>query len=221
MSSACADVTLEFSEEEMLVSSHTLRLASPVFEGMFASAMEEARNKRVKVDISSKEDFAGFYDLLLPGRWSPSKVTKTNVDALLVLSDYYQVEFLKAACEVKLASLPATIPRLLQAHKHGLKKQYARCVQALAQADSKEFLSTEDLKALEANSDIYLDLALAMRHNVLKLTLRFAEVKEMKDRIEFARLKAWSNIPQSVLEGGRRVDQMVDHILQSLLKLLQ
>ena len=68
---------------------------------------------------------------MLPGSWSPRKLNEANVDELLVLSEYYQVEFLKAACEDCLIALPATSARLLQAHRHDLKKQYARCVVVL------------------------------------------------------------------------------------------
>lgn len=161
MSVAYADVTLEFDGDEMNACSQVLRLASPVFDGMLASAMEEARNKRIKVDIVSKPVFATFYKLTLPGKWSPSEVTKANVDRLLVLSDYYQVEFLKSVCEDLLIALPATVSLLLQARKHGLSKQYARCVREVAHDDS-----LEELKPLEATPEVLMDVAVVMRQHM-------------------------------------------------------
>ena len=36
-----------------------------------------------------------------------------NVDALVAMCDYYQVAFIKAACEDVLLRLPLNVPRLL------------------------------------------------------------------------------------------------------------
>merc|ERR1719210_2209044 len=139
----------------MQVSSAMLRFASPVFDAMFRSEMAETASKRIKVDASSRAAFATFYQLMLPGAWSPSKINEMNVDELLVLSDYYQVEFLKVACEDVLLSLPVTAPRIIQAKTFGLRKQYSHCVDAFACPNCKE-----DLTSLQGAPDILMDLVL-------------------------------------------------------------
>mmetsp|Transcript_86399 Transcript_86399/g.252840 ORF Transcript_86399/g.252840 Transcript_86399/m.252840 type:complete len:215 (-) Transcript_86399:57-701(-) len=161
MSGAGEDLTVEFNEGQMVVCSQVLRLASPVFAAMLASEMDEAVSKRVKVEVSSKEQFAGFYKLLLPGSWDPSQVTVRNVDFLLALSDYYQVEFVKQGCEARLNVLTATVPRLIQAQRHGLQKQYGRCLQEVAQKASQK-----DLKALEATPGILMEVTFEMRRQM-------------------------------------------------------
>ena len=126
---------------------------------MIASGMKEARQKSIRVEVASAQDFDFFYSLLLPGAWSPHMVTENNVDALLTISDYYQVGFIREGCEATLLLLPVAMERLLQAHRHGLTKQCERCVHSLA-ADFTE----EDLaKIREASPELLLQAASAMR----------------------------------------------------------
>ena len=137
------DVRLEFGGDAgsfMLASSHLLRLASPVFNRMLQSGMREARQSVIKVDVASKEEFITFYSLLGLWAWSADKVTEENVDSFLAISDYYQVDIIKQTCENLLLSLPSTGTRLLQAHKHNLKRQYQRCITDLSQKSTKEDL---------------------------------------------------------------------------------
>ena len=112
------DVLLDFGEESMRVSSVLLRLASPVFNRMLESGMKEAQQRVIKLDVAvaTKQDFESFYALLGPGAWSMEKVSEDNIDGLLSMSDYYQVDFMKDACIKMLDHLPVTGNRLLQAH---------------------------------------------------------------------------------------------------------
>ncbi|CAE7299388.1 bath-42 [Symbiodinium natans] len=148
-----SDIELHFGVDSMRASSALLRAASPVFDGMLGAGMAEAQQRVIKVEVASKTDFELFYRLLFPAS-RKGKVGKKNVDALLAISDYYQVDFLKEACEKKLLRLPATVDRLIQAHKHGLKRQYQRCLSALA-LESK----AEDMARIRHfSADILLDL---------------------------------------------------------------
>lgn len=85
-----------------------------------------------QVEIATKEEFDEFYKLLKPGVWTPELITDKNADSLLAISDYYGVKFITKACEKKLAELPVTARRLVQAHKHNLKAQSKRCLEGLA-----------------------------------------------------------------------------------------
>mmetsp|Transcript_50017 Transcript_50017/g.100699 ORF Transcript_50017/g.100699 Transcript_50017/m.100699 type:complete len:215 (-) Transcript_50017:160-804(-) len=171
---AWADVTLEFEgEEEYSAPSQVLSIASPVFAGMLESGMAEARNKRIKVSNASRTEFASFCELLMPGAWSPAKLTKENLDGILTLSDYYQVDFLKAACEAALLAHPVTVPRLVQAHTHGLKKQYERCIKALAQWGCEE-----ELTPLEEHPRILMELTLKMRASGAELHQKMQKMQD-------------------------------------------
>ncbi|CAE7254519.1 ANK1 [Symbiodinium natans] len=153
-----SDVALDFGEESMPASSVLLRLASPVFNRMLESDMKEAQQKVIKVDVAvaTKQDFQVFYALLGPGAWSTDKVTEDSVDGLLSISDYYQVDFIKEACLKKLANLPVTAQRFVQANKHGLKRQRDRCLHELARRGGEEEL----VMLHTANSDLLLEVAL-------------------------------------------------------------
>ena len=137
-----------------------LRLASPVFNRMLESGMKEAQLSTIKVDVAvaTKKQFQVFYALLGPGAFSFDKVTKDNIDGLLSISDYYQVDFVKEACIKKLADLPVTAHRFMQAHKHGLKRQRDRCLHELARAGEEK-----ELVSLSARTDLLLEVALKKR----------------------------------------------------------
>mmetsp|Transcript_98385 Transcript_98385/g.234222 ORF Transcript_98385/g.234222 Transcript_98385/m.234222 type:complete len:197 (+) Transcript_98385:62-652(+) len=156
-----SDVLLDFGEASMRVSSVLLRLASPVFNRMLESGMKEAQLSTIKVDVAvaTKTQFQVFYALLGPGAFSFDKVTKDNIDGLLSISDYYQVDFVKEACIKKLGELPVTAHRFMQAHKHGLKRQRERCLHELARAGEEGEL----VLLHTANSDLLLEVALKKR----------------------------------------------------------
>lgn len=150
-----SDLLLDFGGDTMPAVSQLLRLASPVFNRMLVSNMKEAQKSIIKVEVASKTEFKIFYDLLEPCSWSKDKISKANVDALLAISDYYQVDVVKQGCEQFLLGLPATGDRLLQAHKHGLNKQYQRCIVSIAEAGTKD-----DLLILHGHPDVLLEVAL-------------------------------------------------------------
>ncbi|CAE7020766.1 unnamed protein product [Symbiodinium sp. CCMP2456] len=160
-----SDVVLHFGVDPMPANSALLRLASPVFNRMLASGMKEAQQGVIEVDVASKKEFITFYNLLGPWAWSRDKVTEANVDSLLAISDYYQVEIIKQTCEDLLLTLPPSGARLLQAKKHGLNRQYLRCVDAVAKSRTQENL--EMLR--QAEPDIILDVALKMQHMLNQL----------------------------------------------------
>ena len=158
-----SDVLLDFGGDTMPVGSQLLRLASPVFNRMLVSGMKEAQQSIIKVEVASKKDFKIFYDLLEPFSWSNDKISEASVDALLAISDYYQVDVVKQGCEQFLLDLPATGDRLLQAHKHGLNKLYQSCIVSIAEAGTKD-----DLLVLHGHPDILLEVALKQQEQKQK-----------------------------------------------------
>ncbi|CAE7195485.1 bath-38 [Symbiodinium natans] len=167
------DVVLEFDGASKPVCSALLRLASPVFDRMLGSGMQEAQQGSIKVEVATPGDFDLFYSLLLPGEWSPDLVTEKNVDALLGLSDYYQVRFIKKGCEKRLLQSPVTKARLMQAHRHGLKEQCTRCVDSLA-----ALLTEQDLVEIgNASPELLLQVALAVRKQALTMQRRVDELE--------------------------------------------
>ena len=78
------DLVLDFGVDSMPACSSFLRAASPVFNRMLQSGMQESQQGTVKVEVAKKEEFAIFYSLLWPGEWSRDKVTEANVDSLLL-----------------------------------------------------------------------------------------------------------------------------------------
>ena len=191
-----SDVFLDFGVDSMPASSVLLRLASPVFNRMIQSGMKEAQQSIIKVEVVSKQDFEIFYNLLGPAAWSADKVTEKNVDALLAASDYYQVGFLKTACEDKLLALPASGHRLLQAHKHGLKRQHQRCIDSLGKGSTKG-----DLTTLRQAPDILLEVALR-KQELLGLALKLQEsLRTMRPDIQESSDIMAKNIPAFAVEN--------------------
>lgn len=184
----CSDMVLVFGEaggeSEMPVHSVLLRLASPVFEAMLSTDMAEKESRRVRVEAASFEDFAEFYKFLLPLRGRTMKLSESNVDSMLAISDYYQVEPLKEECAAVLEGLPVSVPRLLQAHRHGLRRQYERCAEAIGQCFHKH-----DLTLLSRHTDILMDVVLrsqlcyaAMQDRLTKICALRSEVLKARDR---------------------------------------
>ena len=164
---------LEFDGETKRVCSAVLCLASPVFRGMLRAGMKEAHKKSVRVEVATPKDFELFYGLLLPGEWNLDAVTEKNVDALLGISDYYQVGFVKKGCEQRLLELPVTMVRLLQAERHGLKQQCERCINSLA----AEFTEEDLVKIGKAAPDLLLRAAQAVRREALSKQHRINQLE--------------------------------------------
>lgn len=160
-----SDVVLHFGVDSMPANSALLRLASPVFNRMFTSGMKEAQQGVIEVDVASKKEFITFYNLLGNWSWSRDKVTEANVDSLLAISDYYQVEIIKQTCEDLMLTLPPTGARLLQAKKHGLNRQYLRCIDVMAKRSTRN-----DLEMLrQSEPDILLDVAIKKQNMLNQL----------------------------------------------------
>ena len=180
-----SDVRLEFGEkgeDSMPANSALLRLASPVFNRMFTSGMKEAQQGVIKVDVASKEEFKVFYGLLGPWAWSTDKVTETNVDSLLAISDYYQVEIIKQTCEDLLLNLPPNAARLLQASKHGLQKQCRRCMRHMAKQSTKE-----ELEVLQQSApDIFFELILQKQDTLNRLMGMKGEIAKCKASVDMS-----------------------------------
>eukprot|EP00930_Biecheleria_cincta_P103871 TRINITY_DN95981_c0_g1_i1.p1 TRINITY_DN95981_c0_g1~~TRINITY_DN95981_c0_g1_i1.p1 ORF type:complete len:223 (+),score=36.80 TRINITY_DN95981_c0_g1_i1:161-829(+) len=150
----CSDAFACFGDVDGEVEVHTqvLRIASPVFDAMFSSGMMEVSTKRIRIEVASKTDFVSFYHCLLPGASSAQHVTPENVDGILELSNYYQVQFLKDACIRVLSRCPASIPRLLQAKKLALQDLYDKFLKEIMETRDKH-----DLSILKPHADILLD----------------------------------------------------------------
>ena len=99
----------------MQVSSAILRFASPVFNETFTAG--EAGGKRIQVRVA--RSFALFYGLCMPGAFTAKKITLQTVDDLLAISDYYQVSFLKTACEDLIRNTKHILRTTLRNSKHG------------------------------------------------------------------------------------------------------
>mmetsp|Transcript_47953 Transcript_47953/g.98896 ORF Transcript_47953/g.98896 Transcript_47953/m.98896 type:complete len:214 (+) Transcript_47953:35-676(+) len=156
------DLRLEFScGGSRMASSQLLCSCSEVFRSMLSSGMKEAQQRSIKVEVATKQDFDAFYSLLKPFAWHPAKLTAENVDTLLTISDYYQVDRLKKACEATLLRLPVTPARLLQAEKTGLKSQFERCAREVACKGTRQ-----DLRVIHASS---ADALLAVSILLLKM----------------------------------------------------
>ncbi|CAE7416729.1 unnamed protein product [Symbiodinium sp. CCMP2456] len=202
------DLVLEFdfNGTRKIVCSALLCLASPVFRGMLRAGMKEAQQKSVRVEVAMPEDFELFYGLLLPGEWNLDAVTESNVDALLAISDYYQVGFIKKGCEKRLLDLPVSMDRLLQAHRHGLTQQCGRCINSLA----AQFTEKDLVKIGEAAPDLLLLAAQAVRKEALSKQNRIDQLepalKRARNAYEGIRAAAanFSEITKQALEPQGR-----------------
>lgn len=198
------DLVLEFdfTGQRKTVCSAVLCLASPVFRGMLRAGMKEAQQKSVKVEVAMPEDFELFYGLLLPGEWNLDAVTENNVDALLAISDYYQVGFIKKGCEKRLLELPVTMGRLLQAHRHGLVHQCERCINSLA----GKFTEKDLVDIGKAAPDLLLLASQAVRREALSKQNRIDQLEPAlkKARTAYQEIRAaaasFSEITKQTLE---------------------
>ncbi|CAE7192406.1 GAPDH [Symbiodinium microadriaticum] len=166
---------------------------------MLASGMKEAQQSIIKVEVANQAEFETFYALLGPAAWGAHKVTEANVDGLLAIGGYYQVGFLLQACENLLLQLPVTGDRLVQASKHGLKKQQERCVYELARDCKKQ-----DLIALH-RSDADMLLQVAMKKQDLFSTFA-GNIREFGSSPSVGVVAAASFRPISM--GGRPAGSM-------------
>ncbi|CAE7041260.1 Enc1 [Symbiodinium sp. CCMP2456] len=221
-----SDVVLDFGVDSMPANSVLLRMASPVFNRMFQSGMKEAQQSIIKVDVAGKEEFTIFYNLLGPVAWNARKVTKENVDTLLAISDYYQVETIKQTCEDLLLDLPPTGTRLLQAHQHCLKRQYQRCIHELAKKSAKE-----DLEVIWSQPDVFFELTLKKQDILNRVMATEADIRKCMVSFEkYLGTMAASRFTEGAKFSQSHADQLseltrarepVKRLLERLLKELQ
>ena len=147
------DLVAKFEDGELVLHSQVLAMASPVFKAMLSTDMKEAASKRIDIEIATVEGFKEFYAFLTPGPSRKVKVSGKNVEQLLEISAYYQVEFLRDECENFLLGTPGSVNSLLLASKYNVEKLYRHCL------SSCHKWMESSLKPLEAHPKILMDVA--------------------------------------------------------------
>mmetsp|Transcript_125649 Transcript_125649/g.355419 ORF Transcript_125649/g.355419 Transcript_125649/m.355419 type:complete len:219 (-) Transcript_125649:26-682(-) len=178
-------------QEEVHVHSQVLCLASPMFDAMLQSGMQERSTKRFKVDGASAKEFRAFYSCMLPFAKAKELISEANVDTILALSDYYQVPCIKSTCADVYRELPITASRLQLAKKHGLDEVYKKWCNTIA--EDPQF----NLEELQGNAEVLMDLALCMRSGIAprgRIVIR--DDAHFKSVLEAAHLYA-GNLPAS------------------------
>mmetsp|Transcript_82026 Transcript_82026/g.265790 ORF Transcript_82026/g.265790 Transcript_82026/m.265790 type:complete len:224 (+) Transcript_82026:45-716(+) len=153
MSTVDPDAVAVFGEEELPVHSLLLRLASPFFEAMFVNKMAESRHRRFDVHIASKDEFQVFYDWLHPVSGRDLAITLGNMDAMLRISNYYQVQSLVDRCVGELRCAPPSAERLILSFNCGLTDLQEHFADSIATA-----IDDFDLGPLKAHPDLLLDV---------------------------------------------------------------
>lgn len=144
-----------FGSEELPMQSSILRAVSPVFDAMLASQMHEAHTHRIHIQNATYSQFKEFYEIMLPLVGRRIVISNDNIDHLLSLSQYYQVQPLIDECLACLGNVRATVPRLLMAHQFELKSEYKRFVSEIGSS-----FSEHDLSALKDYPKVLLDIVL-------------------------------------------------------------
>eukprot|EP00421_Protoceratium_reticulatum_P046509 CAMPEP_0168451934 /NCGR_PEP_ID=MMETSP0228-20121227/48889_1 /TAXON_ID=133427 /ORGANISM="Protoceratium reticulatum, Strain CCCM 535 (=CCMP 1889)" /LENGTH=249 /DNA_ID=CAMNT_0008466561 /DNA_START=6 /DNA_END=755 /DNA_ORIENTATION=- len=142
-----------------------LATASPVFERMLLSGMKEATCQTIELHKKKRSEFDAFMGFLRPGTSRAAKIDVNNVDFLLRWFDEYQVPALKDECEAFLLGLPPSIQRLLQAKQFLLKRQYKRCLEAVAM----DFHTMPVEQVLEWDLEVMKELLPLMKNNMNNL----------------------------------------------------
>jgi len=184
---AFADVALHFVDEGergcsvvIHALSQVLCTASPVFRAMLSSQMSEGITKRIdiKKDVGTSSGFQTFYSWLVPLGAVDKRLNNKRVDEVLAFSDYYQVSTLKDLCEGFLLEQSPSVQRLLQADKHGLLEQRARCLKMLARKADMDF------SALKGHPGLMFELISAMQGEAKRRrTILQKELQNMDQRI--------------------------------------
>ena len=155
------DAIAVFEDEELPVHSYLLRMVSPVFEAMFSSTMVEGESKRFVVDVASKDQFSTLCSWLHPLSGRKVLIKEENVDYMLKLSNYYQIDELKEQCRSFLLRLVyagppprsapkgVTVARLLLAQEAGLKDIVERFIPLIG-----HYLDEFDLSPLDDHPQI-------------------------------------------------------------------
>jgi len=121
-----ADVVLVCGAEEIKAHKSILAARSSVFEAMFSNEMLEKQTGEVKIDNCQPDELRDFLYFLYAGKLE----THNNVEGLLNLASFYQVDTLKEICEIYLMNkiskenaLEILILANLYDSKYGLKQK--------------------------------------------------------------------------------------------------
>mmetsp|Transcript_18344 Transcript_18344/g.35958 ORF Transcript_18344/g.35958 Transcript_18344/m.35958 type:complete len:249 (+) Transcript_18344:51-797(+) len=193
------DVVIVIGEDEIPAHTQVLSIASPVFKAMLASNMTEAQSLRIPIDMVTKEQFLEFYGLLKPLAWNANMISEANVDAMLLLSDYYQVKLIKARCEKVLVEMPVSLARLMQADTHGLQPQYERCLKEVS-ANFHKYDVNDVTKLLDmGSSSLIRDVLLAVHREYVRNKEVLAEAS---NKLAEVRNQVCNVIPSNLVPGA-------------------
>jgi hypothetical protein len=133
------DIVVQLGDGELRVHSQVLSLASPVFASMLSSGMLESRTGRIAVNDCSLANFHEFYCSLLPGKSRFLVISEKNVEAMLALSDFYQVKWVRQMCIDIYCRCPYngcswlyTVDRMRKFKTLGIKELYEHICRVIA-----------------------------------------------------------------------------------------
>ncbi|KAH7700778.1 BTB/POZ domain-containing protein [Aphelenchoides avenae] len=97
------DAVLVVGERRFHVDKSYLSVHSPYFDRLFFGAFNEANRHEIRLNEVDPDDFLKFLRAIYPSAQN-TVVTAENVEALVVLSDEFNAEALKAQCQAFLCS---------------------------------------------------------------------------------------------------------------------
>eukprot|EP00746_Dinoflagellata_sp_MGD_P020170 gnl/MRDRNA2_/MRDRNA2_146923_c0_seq1.p1 gnl/MRDRNA2_/MRDRNA2_146923_c0~~gnl/MRDRNA2_/MRDRNA2_146923_c0_seq1.p1 ORF type:complete len:258 (-),score=55.93 gnl/MRDRNA2_/MRDRNA2_146923_c0_seq1:183-956(-) len=121
------DLTVVLDDGEVEVHSVILVLASPVFEKMLSSDMQEGSGSQIRLPGKLKAEFTEFYNALQ--LCTMNRLTPENAISLTCWAEEYQVSPLKTKCEDFLvSSVPVNASSLEHAIMYNLQRRTAQCL---------------------------------------------------------------------------------------------
>lgn len=170
-----------FADEELPLHPFLLSMASPVFEAMFASSMTEGKSNRFEVTIVTKEQFEVFYAWLHPVDGRDLELREDNVNYMLKIANYYQIQKLKEMCATCLHHMFASVERLLLADECGLSDLRDNIADRIA-----EDPGDHDLESLKA----YPELLLVVISKICpKFSAQKRKINEQTKELQFYKVK--------------------------------
>jgi len=138
------DLKVVTDDGEVMVHSLILMLASPVFEKMLCSSMQEGSGREIRLPGKNERELSMFYKSLQLHTMVP--LTKDSAIFLSRWADEYQVDALKNKCEdFLLSSVPVDGSSLKHAVTYGMHKRAKQCIQTMLQ-DAAKYV--DDLRVL-------------------------------------------------------------------------
>ena len=147
------DLKVVADDGEVMVHSLILMLASPIFEAMLKSPMQEGSAREIRLHGKTTHELAWFYKSLQTSTMVP--LTKDIAMFLTRWADEYQMETLKNMCEDYLVStVPVDASSLKHAVMYNLQKRSLQCITTMKQDVPKY---ADDLRVLaEAGASEHL-----------------------------------------------------------------